>query len=95
MNKWLSQQSYYGRMRGEAIKKKLHNRYFLNEFRPMSHIQELMVKELMAVVNGLDESSQQPCRDDTCTINGKSLRTARKFWENISLVTAISMNQPR
>ncbi len=54
-----------------------------------------MVQELMAVVNGLDEGSQQPCRDDTCTINGKSLRTARKLWENISLVTAISMNQPR
>ncbi len=26
--------------------------------------------------------------------NGKNLRTARKLWKNISLVTAIRMNQP-
>ncbi len=29
-----------------------------------------------------------------CITNGKSLRTARKFWKNISLVTAIRTDQP-
>ncbi len=35
-----------------------------------------------------------PNFNEPCITNGKSLRTVRKFQKNISLVTAIRMNQP-